>query len=230
MVDLGFGNPDDPAVDRTDVGFGHDLPDDELFSRTYLRLMEGFRPGPDWWQYALETVPGTLEVVVLDHPGIMTVFNDELVAQRGHERLREAGLRNLAREEPDAQVVDDVIVLTGSDYTASTALVLPDMIARATGETEFPNGVLVSMPERQILTYHLPRDESIHPALQTMIGITLAEFDEGHKPISRHVYWWDRGEFSQITSFAEDGTVNVHIDGGFEDVFHRVTDIPVGQG
>jgi hypothetical protein len=86
------------------------------------------------------------------------------------------------------------------------------------------------MPERQILTYHLPRDESIHPALQTMIGITLAEFDEGHKPISRHVYWWDRGEFSQITSFAEDGTVNVHIDGGFEDVFHRVTDIPVGQG
>lgn len=229
MVDLGFDNPDDPALDSTE-SLGFDLPEDVLLSRTYLRLMEGFRPGPDWWRYALETVPGTLEVVVLDHPELMAVFNDEQVARRGHERLRAAGLRNLAREEPDAQVIDGVFVLTGSDYTASTALVLPDMIARVTGETEFGNGVLVSMPERQILTYHLPRDESIHQALQTMVNITLSEFDDGHKPISRHVYWWDRGEFFPITSFAEDDTVNVHIDGAFADVFARVCDIPVGQG
>jgi hypothetical protein len=225
MVDLGFDDPDD-STER----LGFDLPEDELLSRTYLRLMEGFRPGPDWWQYALETVPGTLEVVMLDHPELMVVFNDEQVARRGHERLRAAGLRNLAREEPDAQVIDGVVALTGSDYTASTALVLPDMIARASGESEFPNGVLVSMPERQILTYHLPRDEGIHQALQTMINITLSEFDGGHKPISRHVYWWDRGEFVSITSFGEDDMVNVHIDGGFADVFHRVSDIPVGRG
>ncbi|GAB1508482.1 DUF1444 domain-containing protein [Actinophytocola sp. KF-1] len=229
MVDLGFDNPDDPALDST-ASLGFDLPEDVLLSRTYLRLMEGFRPGPDWWRYALETVPGTLEVVVLDHPELMVVFNDEQVARRGHDRLREAGLRNLAREEPDAQVVDGVFVLTGSDYTASTALVLPDMIARVTGETDFPNGVLVSMPERQVLTYHLPRDESIHQALQTMINITLSEFEDGHKPISRHVYWWDRGVFLPITGFGADGTVNVHIDGEFADVFNHVCDIPVGQG
>lgn len=230
MVDLGFDNPDDPGIPDSTPSLGFDLPEDELLSRTYLRLMEGFRPGPDWWRYALETVPGTLEVVVLDHPGLMTVFNDEQVARRGHERLRAAGLRNLAREEPDAQVIDGVVALTGSDYTASTALVLPDMIARVSGESEFPNGVLVSMPERQILTYHLPRDESIHQALQTMVDITLSEFDRGHKPISRHVYWWDRGEFFPITSFDADQTVNVHIDGEFAEVFRRVADIPVGRG
>ena len=224
MVDLGFDNPDAPAIDSTD------MPEEQVLSRAYLRLMEGFRPEPDWWQYALETVPGTLEVVVLDFPAMMTFLNDEQVAHYGHERLREAGLRNLAREEPDAQVIDDVVVLTGSDYTASTALVLPDMIARASGETEFGNGVLVSMPERQLLTYHLPRDESIHQALQTMINITLSEFDGGHKPISKHLYWWDRGEFFPITSFAADDTVNIHIDGAFADVFYRVTDNPVGQG
>ena len=229
MVDLGFDNPDDPALDSTE-SLGFDLPEDVLFSRTYLRLMEGFRPGPDWWRYALETVPGTLEVVVLDHPELMAVFNDEQVARRGHDRLRAAGLRNLAREEPDAQAIDGVIALTGSDYTASTALVLPDMIARVTGETEFPNGVLVSVPERQILTYHIPRDESLHTALQTMIGITLGEFDDGHKPISRHVYWWYAGEFTKVTGLAEDGTVNVHVDGPFGEVVERVLDIPVGQG
>ena len=227
MVDLGFDNPADPP--GTD-SFGFDAPDDELFSHTYLRLMEGFRPEPDWWRYALETVPGTLEIVMLDLPELMVTFNDAEVARRGHDRLRAAGLRNLAKERPDAQVVDGVHVLTGSDYTASTALVLPEMIANLSGETEFPTGVLVSMPERQILTYHLPRDESFHAALQTMINITIDEFDEGHKPISRHVYWWYRGEFEMITSFEEDGMVNVHVDGPFGDVVERVLDIPVGQG
>lgn len=227
MVDLGFDNPQDPA--HTD-SFGFDAPDDELFAHTYLRLMEGFRPGPDWWRHALETVPGTFEVVVLDLPEMMVTFNDEEVARRGHDRLRQAGLANLARERPDAQAVDGVIVLTGSDYTASTALVLPEMIARTTGETEFPNGVLVSVPERQVLTYHVPRDESLHTALQTMINITFAEFDDGHKPISRHVHWWYGGEFTQVTSLAEDDTVNVHVDGPFGDVVERVLDIPVGQG
>lgn len=226
MVDLGFNNPQDPVGAD---GFGFDAPDEELFSRTYLRLME-FRPTPDSWQYALETVPGTVEVVMLDLPELMVTFNDEEVARRGHDRLRAAGLRNLARERPESQVIDGVYVLTGSDYTASTALVLPEMIANISGETEFPNGVLVSMPERQILTYHLPRDESLHVALQTMINLTLDEFDEGHKPISRHIYWWYQGEFTKVTSFAEDKTVNVHVDGPFGDVVERVLDIPVGQG
>ncbi|MGB3441876.1 MAG: hypothetical protein WBA97_24285 [Actinophytocola sp.] len=226
MVDLGFDNVTDPG--RDSVGF--DAPDEELFSHTYLRLMEGFRPEPDWWRYALETVPGTLEIVMLDLPEMMVTFNDEEVARRGHDRLRAAGLRNLAKERPQAQLVDGLYVLTGSDYTASTALVLPEMIVNVSGETEFPNGVLVSMPERQLLTYHIPRDESLHIALQAMINVTLDEFDEGHKPISRHVYWWYRGEFTMVTSFDEDGTVNVHVDGPFGDVVERVLDIPVGQG
>lgn len=230
MVDLGFDNPQDPVGPGGTDSFGFDAPDEELFSHTYLRLMEGWRPSPDSWRYALETVPGTLEIVMLDLPELMVTFNDDEVARRGHDRLRAAGLRNLARERPDAQELDGVIVLTGSDYTASTALVLPEMIVNVTGETEFPNGVLVSMPERQILTYHLPRDESLHVALQTMINITINEFDDGHKPISRHVYWWYRGEFTMITSFAEDDTVNVHVDGPFGDVVERVLDIPVGQG
>lgn len=229
MVDLGFDNPADPGAHGSD-SFGFDAPDEELFSHTYLRLMEGWRPSPDSWRYALETVPGTLEVVMLDLPELMVTFNDEEVARRGHDRLRAAGLRNLARERPESRVVDGVYVLIGSDYTASTALVLPEMIANVSGETEFPNGVLVSMPERQMLTYHLPRDESLHVALQTMINVTLNEFDEGHKPISRHVYWWDRGAFEKVTSLAEDGTVNVHVDGPFGDVVERVLDIPVGQG
>jgi hypothetical protein len=227
MVDLGF---DDPAEPRGTDSFGFDAPDEELFSHTYLRLMEGWRPSPDSWRYALETVPGTLEIVMLDLPELMVTFNDAEVARRGHDRLRAAGLRNLALERPDAQEVDGVIVLTGSDYTASTALVLPEMIVNVTGETEFPNGVLVSMPERQILTYHLPRDQSLHVALQTMINITLNEFDDGHKPISRHVYWWYQGEFTKVTSLAEDETVNVHVEGPFGDVVERVLDIPVGQG
>jgi hypothetical protein len=234
MVDLGFdnplGNPQDPDLPGGADSFGFDAPDEELFAHTYLRLVEGFRPEPGWWRYALETVPGTLEVVVLDLPELMVTFNDEEVARRGHDRLRAAGLRNLARERPAAQVVDGVHVLTGSDYTASTALVLPEMIAGVSGETEFPHGVLVSVPERQVLTYHVPRDESLHVALQTMINITLGEFDEGHKPISRHVYWWDRGEFTAVTGFAEDETVNVHVEGAFGNVVERVLAIPVGRG
>ncbi|MFC4853260.1 hypothetical protein [Actinophytocola glycyrrhizae] len=224
MVDLGFDNPGDPVPDSAE------LSEDQLLSRTYLRLLEGVRPGPDWWRYALETVPGTLEVVVFDYPELVTILNDEQVAWYGHERLCAAGLANLAREEPDVELIGAVHCLTGSVHTASTALVLPDMIARACGETEFPDGVLVSMPERTVLLYHVLRDESVHDAIQAMAAMTVGAFDDGHKPVSRHLYWWDRGRFTSITSFEPDGTVNVHIDGGFADVFERVCDVPVGRG
>jgi hypothetical protein len=224
MVDLGFDNPDDPALDSTGMS------EDEALSRTYLRLMEGFRPGPDWWQYALETVPGTLEVVVFDYPELLTVLTDEQVARYGHERLCAAGLANLAREEPDFGAIGPVYCLTGSVHTASTALVLPDMIARASGETEFPNGVLVSVPERSTLLYHVLRDESMHDAIESMVAMTTSAFDDGHKPISKHLYWWNRGEFTAITRFGEGDTVEIHIDGEFAEAFYRVTDTPVGQG
>ncbi|MBB4912008.1 hypothetical protein [Actinophytocola algeriensis] len=227
MVDLGFDNPDDPATDSTG---GAEMSVDQALSRTYLRLMEGFRPGPDWWQYALETVPGTLEVVVFDYPVLVSILTDEQVARYGHERLCAAGLANLAREEPDVEVIGAVHCLTGSVHTASTALVLPAMIARASGETEFPNGVLVSMPERSVLLYHVLRDESMHDAIESMVAMTGGAFDDGHKPISRHLYWWNRGEFSAITRYGEDDTVEIHVDGEFADAFHRVTDIPVGRG
>lgn len=211
MVDLGTGDE-------------FDLPEAALLDQTYLRLGPGDgRPGEDWWTYARHTVPGTLELLALDLPDSVVIFNDDHVERHGADMLREAGRRNLLRETADDHVeIDGVQVLTGSVHMASTALVLRDVVRRTTGEPHLPDGVLVAVPDSHRLLYHVPRDSDLPTALNAMISFTVDLYVDGPGPISPHVYWWDDGEFVQVTDIAEDDTVTVNVVGEFEDMVNRV--------
>ncbi|MFB9905597.1 hypothetical protein [Allokutzneria oryzae] len=201
------------------------VPTEELLSRTYLRLYDADGlPDVDWLSYAREPVPGVLELLALDQPDTVSTFNDDRVRQHGLEVLREAGLRNLRREVvEDRAEKNGVQLLMGSVYLASTALILDEVVQRTTGETELPNGVLVAMPFRNQLLYHVPRDQGMVEALEAMTGLAIAGHSEEVGPISPHVYWWNKGEFQQVTYHDEqDRTIEVRVVDGFADVFSRL--------
>ncbi|MCP3803160.1 hypothetical protein NLX83_28170 [Allokutzneria sp. A3M-2-11 16] len=202
-----------------------DVPTEDLLDRTYLRLYDAAGlPPVDWLSYGREPFPGVRELLALDLPDTVSTFNDDHVRRHGLEVLREAGLRNLRRVVPDEHTeYEGVQVLMGSVYLASTALVLDEVVQRTTGERELPNGVLVAMPFRNQLLYHVPRDESIIVSLNTMASMALNGFADEVGPITPYVYWWHDGVFQQLTKHDEDEqTIEVHVDDGFADVFHRL--------
>ncbi|MFL6119968.1 hypothetical protein [Actinophytocola sp.] len=201
-----------------------DVPTDDLLERTYLRLYEaGALPSGNWWTYGREALPGVLELLALDLPDSVATFNDEQVAKHGLDRLRTAGLANLRREEADERATHEgVEILVGSMFMASTVLVLREIVLRTTGEAHLPNGVLVAVPFRHQLLYHVPRDGGVVEALNTMAGNAAAGYDTEVGPISPHVYWWQDGHFQQITHRDSDGRIEVHLEGGFGEVFTRL--------
>jgi hypothetical protein len=201
-----------------------DVPTEDLLERTYLRVYEaGSLPDADWWTYGREVLPGVLELLALDLPDSVATFNDEQVTKHGLDRLRVAGLRNLRSEQVDERATHDgVEILIGSMFMASTVLILRELVLRTTGEAHLPNGVLVAVPFRHQLLYHVPRDAEVVEALNTMAALAAIGYDREVGPISPHVYWWEDGEFHQITQRDDDGRVEVHVQGGFADVLTRL--------
>jgi hypothetical protein len=201
-----------------------DVPTEDLLDRTYLRLYEaGSLPDGDWWSYGREVLPGVLELLALDLPDSVATFNDEQVAKHGLDRLRTAGIANLRREEVEERATyEGVEILVGSMFMASTVLVLRDIVLRTTGEARLPNGVLVAVPFRHQLLYHVPRDVGVVDALNAMAGNAAAGYETEVGPISPHVYWWYDGGFQQITHRDDDGRIEVHVAGGFGEVLTRL--------
>ncbi len=200
-----------------------DVATEDLLDRTFLRLygVEAL-PEAGWWSYGREVLPGVLELLALDLPDSVATFNDDHVAKHGLDRLRAAGLANLRREQvEDRATYDGVEVLVGSMFMASTALILREIVLRTTGEAHLPNGVLVAVPFRHQLLYHVPRDASMLNALNSMVGNAAAGYDTEVGAISPHVYWWDDGEFQQVTQRNDDG-IEVRVEGGFGDVLTRL--------
>lgn len=200
-----------------------DVPTEDVLDRTYLRLYDASSlPDAGWWDYGREVAPGVLELLALDLPDSVATFNDEQVTKHGLDQLRAAGRRNLRKVLAEDRVTHDgVEILAGSMYFASTALVLPDVVLRTTGEARLPNGVLVAMPFRHQLMYHVLRDQSVIEAMNTMVALAVHGYENEVGPISPHVYWWHDGEFQQLTHH-EDGRIAVRVDGAFAEVFTRL--------
>jgi hypothetical protein len=186
----------------------------ELLSRTYLRLYDrSTLPEGGPWTYGRELAPGILELVALDCPETVTVYPDARVAEHGLATLRRAGLANLRRVRADERTeVRGVQVLGGeSVYLASTVLLLPEVVLRTTGEARLDRGVLVAMPCRDQLLYHVPRDHGVLDALSTMAGLAADRYTDSAGAISPHVQWWRDGKFEPLTEPAPGGRTKIVI-------------------
>jgi len=201
-----------------------DAPAEQLLANTYLRLYDRAVTPVDA-DTGREVVTGVVELLALDLPDAVAVYPAEEVDRLGEVALRAAGWRNLRRVQADERVeIDGVQVLMGeSMHLASTVLLLPEVVLRTTGEADLSNGVLVAMPFRHQLLYHVPRDGRVTSALQTITRLAVSGYSDGVGPLCPHVFWWRGGEFLQLTEHNEDGTVALYLEGEFADLVARLT-------
>ena len=225
VVDAHVGRvlSDMAAPDPLDV-----LPLDELLDLVIVRLYEAEGvPHLDTFPN-LDFAPGVVQMLALDQPETVHILSADRVQRLGGwPLLYERGLVNLRREatgEPeqvDAGGGASFSMLADSSvYTASRALLLPDLLA---GQVLDGAGWLFSAPNRHQLMWHVIRDATVLRALRGMALLTDAGFRDSVGPLSPHVYWWNGTEYRQLTSPGADGQITVQVDHDFQQVLERVT-------
>lgn len=234
-LELGFmslsanlaGAPDDRWPDIIDEHFRRAIaavttdtkdlerPTEEVLEHVYLRLSpaDGI---PIPLEYAVEIAPGLLQTLAYDRPDSIQFLNDDHVRLHGIEALYDAGLSNLSREVPDQclQLDYDVFLLEGSEYVGSLVFVLPWVTQLVVDEPEPPDGVLVAMPARNLLLFHVIRDfDQARDALGEMARITAELHDESSHQVSPRVYWWRPGRLDSVGHHDANGLVTYAPDG-----------------
>jgi hypothetical protein len=208
----------------------HELSPTEVFSRTYLRLIDVAalpEQAWEWFSYARPVCDTLREVLAFDSPETVAQIRDEDVVLFGLENLRDAGLTNLLTVPTDDHHVVPaegftVHVLTGeSVYYASKLLILKDVLRRSLGEREYPNGVLVTAAFRHQLALVPIDGPAVPQAVSLLAGMAQQGYTEEAGPLSPHVYWWNEG-LTRITSITEDGRLIVNATGAFGEMVERV--------
>jgi hypothetical protein len=191
-----------------------DVTEAEFVSGLTLRLVEaGSVPEPDALGYARLVAPGLLEVLSVDlGDAVATPSRAELTA-----RGTIAGLVALGRDNLRAFLAGDAVrsgtvgagargrftVVTGESlFTASLALVLPETMARFSGDDDWGRGVLVAVPSRHELLYRPIDAPDARLALQHMLQAAFLGFHDEVGRLSPDVFWVRKQKWVQVTSSA----------------------------
>jgi hypothetical protein len=193
-----------------------DGPAEHFLDRVFARLRPADGSPTEWWNYATEVAPGLLVVLALDHPDHVAILNDAQVRKHGVDRLFEAGLGNLCHQLPDTYAVNEnVYLLTGEDYVASTVLVMPWVVEAVTGSPGYPNGVLVAVPDHKTLVFSVVDDgPGARFAMAEIARVAAERYESDTNPISRFVYWLapDAGYLQPVAHHAgDDGVIGADL-------------------
>lgn len=199
-----------------------DLTDEEFFGALRMRLVEQAQLaqlGPDGFDHAMEWAEGVVRVPVLDLPDtVATVPRSALETRAPLATCLDRAWANTAAlvgtEELERQALDHEgrhawVVLGDSFFTASLALVLPDLVRRFEPDADLSGGVVLAVPFRHQLVYRVV--DSPSAALDALVLIprfAALGFSDSPGPLSPHTMLWRDGEVSTLTRF-EDGGLSV---------------------
>ena len=208
---------------------------EQVSSQTYARLYEETSiPSLDGYPHR-EFAPGIVEMLALDLPDTVAVFNREHASKfGGWEALRSQGVANLLAlqneqvESVPTQGGGSFTALLGeSVYTASKALLLPGLATELTGKQPRQDlGWLMSIPNRHQLVWHFIEGESVVAALEGMVRFTAMGYSDAPGPVSPHVYWWNGTAYEQLTQLSEEGgSPSIHV----SPEFHAVLEVAMAR-
>lgn len=193
------------------------LSDDQFRSALYLRLVEANSlPDRGFYPYARDIGEHLVELLSVDMPEMITTPPEEALLRRGDIALLKAhGLENLrgVLQQPEVEVqhiqehgAGRFSVATGeSFFTASLSLILPEAMAHFTDERDLGRGVLLVVPFRHQLAYHVIDGTEGAAALNNLFRWAMLGFGDAPGPLSPHVYWVRGSHWEQITRFDEEG-------------------------
>jgi hypothetical protein len=128
-------------------------------------------------------------------------------------------------EQADGPQGGQFHVLVGSSvYTASQALRMPELAAELTGQEPGDYGWLLSVPNRNQLTWHMIRNTDAIPSISAMAVFTQLGRSNAPGPPSPNVFWWNGTNYQQLTEAGPEGDVQVVISAEFQAVLDRLPD------
>lgn len=192
------------------------LPHERLLAQLYPRFIPSDPASLKAFGYAPQSVPGLLEVLALDLPETVDMLTAGSLADLGEmTALRDRAFQNLRAVRVDKhEVVKDKdgthfdVLMGGSYFIASLALVLDEVVRRYTKDAPAPDGILVALPHRHQLAFHVIRDKAVAPSLHTMARFAALGFEESPGALSPSVFWWHEGSFTQV---ATQDSIGLHI-------------------
>ncbi|MBO1331906.1 immunity 49 family protein [Streptomyces sp. VRA16 Mangrove soil] len=181
---------------------------EELLERTVLRLVPpGTVPAEaaDGYTYLRGVAEGLNLALALDAPTSVRLLTDADVERAGADALWAAAERNLVREPVRHEEVrlDGHPVLYSvygdSPFVSTKALILPELIAEATGRRMPMAGALVVVPTRHLLAFHPIVDGSAVDAVNDLATYAVKAHEDGPGSLSPRVYWWHDGRLTTLT-------------------------------
>ncbi|MEU6842104.1 immunity 49 family protein [Streptomyces sp. NPDC046716] len=181
---------------------------EELLERTCLRLVPpGAVPAEaaDEYGYMRGVAEGLNLTLALDAPTSVRLLTDADVERAGADALWAAAERNLVR----AQMRHEEVRLDGhpvlysvygdSPFVSTKALILPDLVAEATGKRMPDAGALVVVPTRHLLAFHPIVDGTAADAVDDLATYAVKAHADGPGSLSPRVYWWHDGRLTSLT-------------------------------
>ncbi|WP_420032804.1 immunity 49 family protein [Streptomyces sp. cg28] len=181
---------------------------EELLARTCLRLVppSAMPTGPDdGFTYVRSVTEGLNLALALDAPTSVRLLTDGDVERAGAEALWAAAERTLVREPMRYEEVrlDGHPVLYSvygdSPFVSTKALILPELVAEATGKRMPEAGALVVVPSRHLLAFHPIVDGTAVDAVDDLATYAVKAHEDGPGSLSPRVYWWHDGRLTSLT-------------------------------
>ena len=200
-----------------------ELSDDEILSLVKARLIpstylpESHRAA---FTYRRAIVNDLEAILMLDHPETVSTVPDAIVSRFDADHLWQTAIVAVSAEPlAEMQTLDAGsgpfhLIATESMFTASRALDIPALLARA-GVPSAPHGVLFAVPSRHHLAFHVVEGPSALQVVHGMAQFAQMAFSDGVGEISANVYYWSAAGYEQVTTTREDGPVTVDGTGAF---------------
>jgi hypothetical protein len=184
------------------------LPHERLLAQLYPRLVPSDPSLLKAFGYGPQSVPGLLEVLALDLPETVDMLTADSLSDLGEiTALRDRAFQNLRTvraekhrvvREKDGSHFD--VLVGGSYFIASLALVVDEVARHYAKDAPAPHGILVALPHRHQLAFHVIRDRSAAPSLHTMARFAAVGFEQSPGALSPSVFWWHEGSFTRVAT------------------------------
>lgn len=201
----------------------------EVRDRVYLRLREQSRlPSPP--DYGSPVLPGIVGMVAIDHPehteelgGIDSFGSWEEIEPLAIENIRRLPPMQHAPVPVDANRPDTTIhVFDTTDFFGPSRIYALDQLTARIGSPEPALGLLVIVPNRHVIALHEIRGEGGMLAMNGMVNLALAQYNERPGALSPHVFYVGAdGRREQVTEHTED-RITVQIRGAIAETFAAV--------
>lgn len=111
--------------------------------------------------------------------------------------------------------------LGDSFYVASRALGMVDVLP-----PEAVHGAVIALPHRHALLWHPIVDLRVVGAVQAMIGLADAMYQEGPGSITNQLYWWRAGSFTHLPVRSRKGGIDFFPPDSFVEVLNGLLEPP----